>query len=281
MPPSASAAVTARVRAPTLTGDPLRHRRPHQLEPRVAEQRRAGIAHQRHPRTLAPASRAAPATRCVSLWACRDSSGLRAPAAAAARVRRVSSAAIRSALASASRARGAQIPHVADRSGDDVEPARLIAHYNPLYAHILPSKGKAQQPMPESRRFLHLAIATVVALLGLQLASCAAVQSGPDQAPPGILTPCAHRRGAAGAPGAGHASLVRRCRPTGGPPDRLAAAASGRRALRRRRPRWFLTAFLLPAAERPGLRLYDTGQMSVTAALNQATRTAPASSSVP
>jgi hypothetical protein len=26
----------------------------------------------------------------------------------------------------------AQVPHVADGSGDDFKPARLIAHYNPL-----------------------------------------------------------------------------------------------------------------------------------------------------
>ncbi len=54
--------------------------------------------------------------------------------------------------------------------------------------------------MPESRRSLHLRIATVAALLGLQLASCAAVQSGPDQAPPGILDPGALNRPSAPSP---------------------------------------------------------------------------------
>src|SRR5580692_2044518 len=43
--------------------------------------------------------------------------------------------------------------------------------------------------MSDSRRSLHLGLASLAALLGLQLASCADVQSGPDQAPPGILTP--------------------------------------------------------------------------------------------
>ena len=43
--------------------------------------------------------------------------------------------------------------------------------------------------MSDSRRSLHIGLATLTALLGLQLASCADVQSGPDQAPPGILMP--------------------------------------------------------------------------------------------
>ena len=43
---------------------------------------------------------------------------------AIAPVRRVSSAAIRSAAASASRARGAQVAEIADRRGDHLEPAR-------------------------------------------------------------------------------------------------------------------------------------------------------------
>ena len=43
--------------------------------------------------------------------------------------------------------------------------------------------------MPESRRSLHLMFATLAALLGLQLASCADVETEPDQAPPGVVSP--------------------------------------------------------------------------------------------
>lgn len=129
--------------------------------------------------------------------------------------------------------------------------------------------------MPESRRSLHLHITTVAALLGLQLASCAAVQSGPDQAPPGILNPGALNRPSAPSPqpapgmrpGATPLPL------TGGPQIALLLPLSGRQGAAALQVRdGFLTAYYsLPAAERPGLRVYDTGQMSIAAALNQAT----------
>jgi outer membrane PBP1 activator LpoA protein len=129
--------------------------------------------------------------------------------------------------------------------------------------------------MSESRRFLHLIFATATALLGLQLASCADIQSEPDQAPPGILTPnpATHQSPPAGPPAAGPRVAEPQVPLTGGPQIALLLPLSGRQGAAALAVRdGFLTAYYsLPAAERPGLRVYDTGQMSIAAALNQAT----------
>ncbi|MGC1456676.1 MAG: penicillin-binding protein activator [Steroidobacteraceae bacterium] len=128
--------------------------------------------------------------------------------------------------------------------------------------------------MPESRRSLHLNMATLAALLGLQLASCADVPSGPDQAPPGILSPSPINRQSVPAP---TVPGTRRAAPqmpeTGGPQIALLLPLSGRQGDAALQVRdGFLTAYYsLPAAQRSGLRVYDTGQMSIAAALDQAT----------
>ena len=129
--------------------------------------------------------------------------------------------------------------------------------------------------MSESRRSLHLGSATLAALLGLQLASCADVQSGADQAPPGILAagPITHQTAQpppAAVPGARAAAKP----PTvGGPQIALLLPLTGRQSAAAIAVRdGFLTAYYSrPAADRPGLRIYDTAQMSVAAALTQAT----------
>ena len=131
--------------------------------------------------------------------------------------------------------------------------------------------------MPDSRRSLHLRLATVAALLGLQLASCADVQSGPDQAPTGILMPSPASQPAGRAtPAAAQPHDRQRLRiGHGWLPDRAVAAPDGpRRASPALAVRdGFLTAYYtLPAATRPGLRIYDTSQMSIATALNLATQ---------
>src|SRR5580658_4103031 len=130
--------------------------------------------------------------------------------------------------------------------------------------------------MPDSGRSLHLLFAALAALPGLQLASCANVESEPDQAPPGILTPSPNTH--QGAPAAPPASGPRLAAPqlpgTGGPRIALLLPLSGRQSAAALTVRdGFLTGYYsLPAAERPGLRVYDTGQMSIATALNQATQ---------
>jgi outer membrane PBP1 activator LpoA protein len=129
--------------------------------------------------------------------------------------------------------------------------------------------------MPDSRRSLHLILATLTALLGLQLASCANVESEPDQAPPGIATstPTTRQGPPAAAPVPG-ARLSGPQQPlTGGPQIALLLPLSGRQGAAALAVRdGFLTGYYsLPAAERPGLRIYDTAQLSIAAALNQAT----------
>ncbi len=109
--------------------------------------------------------------------------------------------------------------------------------------------------MPESRRSLHLNIATLAALLGLQLASCADVQSGPDQAPPGILMPSPINRPPA--PAAPAASAPRQAAPqlpiTGGPQIALLLPLSGRQGAAALQVRdGFLAAYYL-AAQRAAL----------------------------
>ena len=129
--------------------------------------------------------------------------------------------------------------------------------------------------MPDSRRSLHLNIATLAALLGLQLASCADVQSGPDQAPPGVVTPSPINRqspqAVPSAPGARQSAPQMPL--TGGPQIALLLPLSGRQGTAALQVRdGFLAAYYsLPAAQRPDLRVYDTGQMSIAAALEQAT----------
>lgn len=129
--------------------------------------------------------------------------------------------------------------------------------------------------MSESRRFLHLIVATGAALLGLQLASCADVQSDQDQAPPGILTPSPISRQAppAAAPAAPARQLPNLPSVANGAQLALLLPLSGKQSASAIAVRdGFLTAYYsLPAANRPGLRIYDTSQLSVAAALNQAT----------
>jgi outer membrane PBP1 activator LpoA protein len=129
--------------------------------------------------------------------------------------------------------------------------------------------------MSESRRFLHLCLATAVALLGLQLASCADVQSGADQAPPGILTPSpiTHQTLQAPPPPAPGARPPGDLPAVGGAQIALLLPLTGRQSASAVAVRdGFLTAYYsLPATGRPALRIYDTAQMSIAAALNQAT----------
>ncbi|HEY6456077.1 MAG TPA: penicillin-binding protein activator [Steroidobacteraceae bacterium] len=129
--------------------------------------------------------------------------------------------------------------------------------------------------MCETRRFVHLCLATVAALLGLQLASCADVQSGAERAPPGMPPsgPITHQTAqppAAVVPGArapGNLPSV------GGPRIALLLPLTGRQSAAAIAVRdGFLTAYYsLPAADRPALQIYDTTQMSIAAALSQAT----------
>jgi outer membrane PBP1 activator LpoA protein len=129
--------------------------------------------------------------------------------------------------------------------------------------------------MSESRRFLHLCAATLVALLGLQLASCADVQSGADQAPAGILTPApvTHQTVQPPPPSVPGARLPGNLPTVGGPQIALLLPLTGRQSASALAVRdGFLSAYYsLPAADRPGLHIYDTTQMSIAAALNQAT----------
>ena len=127
--------------------------------------------------------------------------------------------------------------------------------------------------MPDSRRSLHLRLATLIALLGLQLASCADVQSGPDQAPPGIETSSPITHQTAQLPPSGPLGPRVAAPITGGPQIALLLPLTGAQSAAAISVRdGFLSAYYSqPAAERPGLRIYDTAQMSIAAALNQAT----------
>jgi len=128
--------------------------------------------------------------------------------------------------------------------------------------------------MSDCRRSVHLGLATLAALLGLQLASCADVQSGPDQAPPGVLlppSPATHQT--AQLPASGPRAAAPYAPVTGGPLIALLLPLTGAQSAAAVAVRdGFLTAYYSqPAAGRPGLRIYDTAQMSIAAALNQAT----------
>ena len=125
--------------------------------------------------------------------------------------------------------------------------------------------------MPDSRRSLHLGFATLTALLGLQLASCADV--GPDQAPPGILTPSPITHQTVPAPQPGPQAARPSAPITGGAQLALLLPLTGAQSAAALSVRdGFLSAYYSqPAASRPGLRIYDTSQMSIGAALNQAT----------
>ena len=129
--------------------------------------------------------------------------------------------------------------------------------------------------MLDFRRSLHLCPVVLVALLGLQLASCADVERPEDETPPGVLTPpsthqappplvpSAPRLATSPVPQVAAGSLIALLLPLTG--RQSAAAVSVRDG--------FLTAYYSqPAQGRPGLRIYDTAQMSVAAALNQATQ---------
>ncbi len=128
--------------------------------------------------------------------------------------------------------------------------------------------------MADSRRSLHLGLATLTATLGLQLASCANVQSGPDQAPPGVLTPGPITHQTVPAPGAPAARGATTFAPlTGGAQIALLLPLTGPQSAAALAVRdGFLTGYYSqPAPGRPDLHIYDTSQMSVAAALSQAT----------
>jgi hypothetical protein len=129
--------------------------------------------------------------------------------------------------------------------------------------------------MADSRPFVRAALATLTLLLGLQLAGCVEAPTEPDQAPPGILTPVTPRQAPPVAPPAAPAArLTTPFAPAmGGPQIALLLPLTGRQSAAAIAVRdGFLTAYYsLPAADRPALRIYDTFQMSVAAALNQAT----------
>ena len=131
--------------------------------------------------------------------------------------------------------------------------------------------------MPDFRRSLCLWPALLAALLGLlQLAACASVETAEDETPAGaVMPPTTHQTTAPPlVPPAPHlatspvpqvpaGSLIALLLPLSG---RQSAAASSVRD-------GFLTAYYSqPADGRPGLRIYDTTQMSIVAALNQATQ---------
>lgn len=124
---------------------------------------------------------------------------------------------------------------------------------------------------------MHVCLATLVALLGLHLASCADVRPDQDQVPPGMLTPPLTHQAAQTAPPApagprlaatpnpavAAGSQIALLLPLGG---RQSAAATAVRD-------GFLTEYYSSSAQdRPDLRIYDTSQMSIAAALNQATQ---------
>jgi outer membrane PBP1 activator LpoA protein len=127
--------------------------------------------------------------------------------------------------------------------------------------------------MPDSRRSLHLGLATLTALLGLQLASCA-VESA-DQAPPGILTPIptTHQTAQLPPPGTARPGTLAPAPLTGGAQIALLLPLTGAQSAQAQSVRdGFLTAYYSqPAADRVGLRIYDTSQLSIAAALSQAT----------
>ena len=139
----------------------------------------------------------------------------------------------------------------------------MIAHYNPS--------------MSDSRRLLNPLLAALAVLLGLPLSSCTTIESEPDQAPPGVLTPGPNTHQAP-LPPAPTPSGPRQPAPPGfiqgGPQMALLLPLTGRQSAAAIAVRdGFLTAYYsLPAAGRPALRIYDTGQMNVIAALNEATQ---------
>jgi outer membrane PBP1 activator LpoA protein len=131
--------------------------------------------------------------------------------------------------------------------------------------------------MSDSRRLQNPLLAALAVLLGLQLSSCTTIESEPDQAPPGVPTPGPNTRQAPQPP-APVPSGPRQPAPPGfiegGPQLALLLPLTGRQSAAAIAVRdGFLTAYYsLPAATRPALRIYDTGQLNVVAALNQASQ---------
>jgi hypothetical protein len=129
--------------------------------------------------------------------------------------------------------------------------------------------------MSESRRFLHLCVATLVALLGLQLASCADVESGNSPGSPATQPsgPITHQTVQTPPPAAPGSRLPGNLPAVGGSQIALLLPLTGRQSASAIAVRdGFLTAYYsVPAANRPELHIYDTAQMSVAAALAQAT----------
>ena len=129
--------------------------------------------------------------------------------------------------------------------------------------------------MLDSQRTVHLGLASLAMLLSLQLTCCADINSEPDQTPPGIVPSTAPRQptqppqSTATGPRIGGASVV-----AGDAQIALLLPLTGRQSAAATDVRdGFLTAYYsLPAADRPEVRVYDTAQMSIAAALNQATQ---------
>ncbi len=134
--------------------------------------------------------------------------------------------------------------------------------------------------MLNSRCSSNLWLATLVAVLGLQLTACASVETETDENPPGASTPPVTRQTAPTAPGttqvpeAPRSMIAPNTRVAAGSQIALLLPLTGRQSAAATAVRdGFLTEYYsLPAADRPGLRIYDTGQMSIVAALNQATQ---------
>jgi len=130
--------------------------------------------------------------------------------------------------------------------------------------------------MLDFRRSLRLRPACLVALLGLQLAGCATVETDEDQTPPGVLVPPTTRQTAPPplVPPAPHLATSPVPQVPAGSLIALLLPLTGRQSAAAIAVRdGFLTAYYSqPAEGRPGLRIYDTAQMSITAALNQATQ---------
>jgi uncharacterized protein len=129
--------------------------------------------------------------------------------------------------------------------------------------------------MLDFRRSLHLRRALLVALLGLQLAGCATVETDEEQTPPGAVSPPPSQQPAPPLlPPAAHLATAPVPQVAAGSTIALLLPLTGRQSAAAIAVRdGFLTAYYSqPVAGRPGLRIYDTAQMSIVAALNQATQ---------
>jgi outer membrane PBP1 activator LpoA protein len=130
--------------------------------------------------------------------------------------------------------------------------------------------------MRDFRRSPHLCPAFLVALLGLQLVACASVESADNETPPVAVPPAGSHQPTPPpqvppAPRQATAPVVQV--PAGSSIALLLPLSARQGAAATAVRDGFLTAYYSqPADGRPDLRIYDTGQMSIVAALNQATQ---------